>query len=119
METKVNNEGSRPKKRTTIYIEPNLWREFKKICFREDQSMSEKIQRFIARYVAVHIQGNPQLLLARFVGDIKKTCFFCQGKFPSLTKVKFISGLIAPVCRECLDEAKNKKRTVKKILGKV
>jgi len=109
-------EPSVPKKRTTIYLEPNLHNEFKIICFREHESMSEKIEKYVARYVAVHMKGNPQLHLTPFIGKTTHTCFRCEGKFPSLIKVKFISGLIANVCSECLASYKQQ-TTIKKVLG--
>ena len=109
-------EPSFPKKRTTIYLEPNIHNEFKKICFREQESMSQKIEKYVARYVAVHMKGNPQLRLAPFIGKTTHTCFRCEGKFPILIHVKFISGLIANVCRECFKVYKSQ-TTVDKVLG--
>lgn len=109
-------EASFPKKRTTFYIEPNLHKAFKEICVRENEKMSEKVEKLIARYVAVHMKGNPQLRLEPFIGKTSHTCFRCEGKFPSLIKVKFISGLIKNVCRECL-KVYREKNTVKKVLG--
>ena len=107
-------EGSRPKKRTTIYLDPNLWREFGIICLREDKSKSEKVEAFIGRYVAVHMKGNPQLLLDPFIGEVKKVCFGCEGIFPALIPVKFISNVKAGVCRSCLEYYK-KRTVIKKI----
>jgi hypothetical protein len=101
-------EGIVPKRRTTIYLDPNLHKEFKKICFREDESMSIKLERWIARYIAVHEQGNPQLRLESFIGEVKQVCFQCEGHFPHLIKVKFVSGLVAEVCSTCLEEKKQK-----------
>jgi len=116
----VETQGMRPKLRTTIYVDPNLWREFKRICLREEDSMSRKLERFIARYVAVHSPGNPQLPLTRFVGEVpQKECFWCHGHFKVLYKVRYISGLVAPTCKQCLEanKAKGSFSTVKKVLG--
>jgi len=110
----VETEGSRPKKRTTIYMDPNIWREFGIICSREDKSKSEKIEGFVGRYVAVHMKGNPQLLLAPFIGEVKKVCFGCEGIFPALTRVMFISKVKAGVCKSCLEDYQ-KRTTIKKI----
>lgn len=104
-----------PKKRTTFYLEPNVLKEFKNVCQREGVSMSDKVESFIARYVAVHMKGNPQLRLESFFGDVNKKCFFCEGMFPSLYKVEYISGMIAATCSECLKTQKEK-TTVKKVL---
>jgi len=41
-----------------------VWSEFKKICQREDESISHKIRGFIARYVAVHREGKYVLNVA-------------------------------------------------------
>jgi hypothetical protein len=97
-----------------------IWEEFKQICTREGDSASEKIREFIERYVIVHSGGNPQLRIDKFTGKIdSKTCFFCQGHFPQLYKVKYASGLVAPTCQTCLDQnkAKGTFSTVKRVLG--
>jgi len=109
-------EGIHPKRRTTLYIDPNIWYEFKKICFREEESMSQKVEKFCARYIAIHQKGNPQLRLEPFIGEIKKVCFRCEGQFRFLNEVRFISGLKANVCNECMKEYKERK-LVKKRLG--
>lgn len=111
-------EGIQPKTRTTLYINANIWKEFKKICFREEESMSEKVEKFCARYVAIHQKGNPQLRLEPFIGEIKKVCFRCEGRFPFLNEVRFISGLKAFVCDACLKDYENR-TLIKKVLGKV
>lgn len=111
-------EGSTPKKRTTFYIEPNVLRNFKQICFREDVSMSRKVEKMIARYVAVHMKGNPQLRLESFIGDVQHTCFGCEGMFKTLTKVKFLSGRIGGVCPSCREDY-DERRLIKKVLGTV
>jgi hypothetical protein len=97
-----------------------IWEEFKQICAREGDSASEKIREFIERYVIVHSSGNPQLRIDKFTDIVaKKSCFFCQGHFNHLYKVEYVSGLIAPTCKDCLDKnkAKGTFSTVKKILG--
>jgi len=100
----METEGSIPKKRTTFYLEPNILHKFKEICFREDVSMSNKVEKMIARYVAVHIKGNPQLPLEKFIGDVHHKCFGCESMFKTLRKVKFISGRIGEVCPSCHED---------------
>ncbi len=109
-------EGIIPKQRSTVYINPNIWKAFKIICLREDVSISEKIEAFIARYIAVHQKGNPQLNLDPFIEDIKAKCFNCEGFYPSLIRVKFVSGLVANICKECLEE-KRGRGLVKKVIA--
>ena len=104
-----------------LYVTPEfmpVWNEFKKICDREDSSASEKIRGFIARYVAVHSEGNPQLLLEKFVGDVYHKCFGCEGTFKNLTKVKFVSGRIGGLCPPCKEDYQ-KRGLIKKVLGAV
>jgi len=95
-----------------------VWDKFREICTREDSSASEKIRGFIARYVAVHAKGNPQLLLDKFVGDVHHKCFGCEGMFKSLTKVKFVSGRIGGVCPLCKEDY-CARGLIKKVLGAV
>jgi len=102
------------KKRICLYIEQNLWREFKKICSREDMKMSRKITGFVARYVAVHMKGNPQLMLDPFIRETKGKCYKCRGLFPVLIPVKFLSNLKRKVCKTCLEEYQ-KRDLIKKI----
>ena len=89
--------------------------EFQKICDREGVSKSAKVEMFMARYISVHSKGNPQLRLEPFIGEVKKVCFGCEGKFPNLVKVEFVSGLVAEVCPSCLADYKAK-TTVKRVL---
>ena len=105
----------------TLYITRDLeqvWKEFKIICAREDDSASKKISAMIARYVAVHAKGNPQLMLETFIGPTTKICWRCRGKFPKLITVKFISGIIRKLCSTCFEaeKAKGGYCTIKKVL---
>lgn len=109
------SDGIKPKTRTTLYIDPNVWKEFKKICFREEESMSNKVEKFCARYIAIHQKGNPQLRLEPFIGKISQVCYRCEGRFPHLIPVVFISGLKAHVCKECLEEYRER-TLIKKVL---
>lgn len=111
-------EGIQPKRRTTLYIDPNVWKEFKLICVREEESMSQKVEKFCARYVAIHRKGNPQLRLETFIGKIKTVCFKCEGSFTLLNEVRFISGLKAGVCEECEAEY-DARGLIKKRLGRI
>ena len=80
-----------------------IWTEFRQICMREGDTASDKIREFIMRYVMVHSEGNPQLLLEKFMLNLPKhECFYCHGHFDRLKKVKYKSGLIAPTCDTCL-----------------
>jgi hypothetical protein len=113
----------KPWEARTFYIDETfkpIYQEFKEICAREGESASEKIREYIMRYVSVHSGGNPQLLLEKFIGEIKQgECFFCKGHFPNLKKVEYVSGLVAPTCEDCLNrnKAKGSFSTVKKVLG--
>jgi len=103
----------------TLYVTlefEQVWNEFTKICNREDESRSSKISSMVARYVAVHAKGNPQLMLETFIGDVQRKCFGCEGMFKTLTKVKFISGRIGGVCPPCKEDYQ-KRGLIKKILG--
>ena len=95
-----------------------IWNSFKEICAREESSASQKIRGMIARYVAVHRKGNPQLLLATFIGKMTHKCWRCEGMFPKLIPVLFISGLKAELCPVCYDanKAKGGLSTIEKVL---
>jgi hypothetical protein len=97
-----------------------VWDEFRLICLREGESASQKIREFIERYVMVHSEGNPQLLIEKFMKDLpQKECYHCKGHSTPLFKVKYISGLIAPTCQSCLNREREKGpySTVKRVLG--
>ena len=97
-----------------------IWEEFKEICGREGESASAKIREFIERYVIVHDEGNPQLMLVKFMEEAKlRECFFCRGHFDKLWKVEYASGLVAPTCEDCLNRNKAKGTfcTVRKVRG--
>lgn len=115
------SQESPEKVRTTLYFENPTYREFKQICKREGEAVSGKIEDFMKRYIAAHSEGNPQLRLEKFTGQVKgKTCFFCQGRFPVLKKVQFISGLTAGVCENCfVEKSKPPYGTVKRVLGAI
>lgn len=105
----------------TLYITiemQQVWNEFKKICDREEDSASSKISGMVARYVAVHAKGNPQLMLETFIGPTTKICWKCRGQFPNLIPVRFISGLERNLCSTCLEaeKAKGGYCTIKKVL---
>lgn len=91
---------------------------FDEICEREGSSRSDKLRAFIARFVAVHEPGNPQLLLETFIGDVQGKCYRCEGMFPALTPVEFISGLRAGLCGTCLEreQAKGPFCVIKRVL---
>lgn len=72
-----------PKKRTTIYVEPNTDGDFRKICDREGVSVSKKLEEYMLEYVARHKAGNPQLLISNYVKmenmPMRVLCHFCEG----------------------------------------
>jgi len=77
-------EPSKPKKRTTFYLEPNLLKKFKEICIREHVSMTKKVEDWIRQYVQLHLPGNPQLLMTHYVkqdepSPMRVLCLYCQG----------------------------------------
>ena len=99
-----------------------VWEEFKQICEREGESASQKIREFIERYVIVHTEGNPQLLMTKwFEEGLKLECFFCHSRGDVLLRVKYVSGLVVNTCKSCVEKekAKGSYSTVKKVLGVV
>ena len=97
-----------------------ILKNFDEICTREGSSRSEKIREFIERYVIVHVEGNPQMLLLKFMEETKlKECFFCRDRKEKLFKVVYKSGLVAPTCEACLNKnrAKGAFSTVRRVLG--
>ena len=61
------------------------WQNFREVCVREGTTASKKLKEFIERYLAVHNEGNPQLLLMKFIEEAKlRECFFCRGHFDRL-----------------------------------
>jgi len=105
-------EGINPKKRTTIYVDPNIHKQFKEICEREDVSASQKIEQFEFDYVNAHCHGNPQTLLQTHFNPPNLICFRCKGKFRQLISVEYVSGYLAKLCSECLE--KDRKRGIVK-----
>jgi hypothetical protein len=101
-----------------------FWRRLKEIADREGKdgqgnpvSRSSIVRHLVSRYVQVHYGGNPQLIIDRFSDDVKHKCYFCEGLFTTpLKRVRFVSGLIAPTCIDCLADHKQR-RTVKRVLG--
>lgn len=111
-----------PKRMDAFYVPEEfeiILKELKEILKREGKSLSEWIRENAERYVAVHAHGNPQLRIDKFMTVSEKVCFFCRGRFPQLYKVRYVSGLVVPTCKDCLDKnkAKGTFSTVKKVLG--
>lgn len=106
------------KARSTIYIEADLWKAFKKICNREDASASNKIEGYIKEYVDRHGNGNPQLMLNTFGSDVKKRCGLCGEYTDKLWRVRYASKSIIPSCQGCIEE-KRERGTLRKVLGMV
>lgn len=92
-------------------------RAFKEITARNGLQVSdilfEKVEEFLREHN--YPPGNSQTILDSFIGTIKQKCFKCEGFYPSLVKVRFISGLEANVCSTCLEEYQLR-NVVKKIL---
>jgi len=97
-----------PKKRTTVYVEANTLTDFKTICIREEESMSEKVEKFMQHYVMAHKHGNPQTLLERYGGEAKQKCYGCKKWFTGLPKVLFLSGEKGFVCSSCKQDYQNR-----------
>lgn len=72
--------------RGTFYIKVGqeaTYLSFKKVCDRENVSVSEKIMKWISDYMSVHGEGNPQTILD-YAGEILtlpkwKTCISSGG----------------------------------------
>ena len=107
------------KTRTTIYIDEVVHKDFFRICDRENESASKKLEEFMRRYIDVHGEGNPQMRLDRYGALPTHECFFCQARVEPIFRVKYVSGLVAPTCQVCLDQNKEKGpySTVKKVMG--
>ena len=72
------------KKRGNIYVLEEVWKEFLKICRREGQNASQKLEAFMQVYIQQHKNGNPQLLLTHYVKfeepqPMRVLCIYCQG----------------------------------------
>ena len=59
-------------------MEANLHNEFKKICQREDEPMTTKIEGWMRQYVQLHKQGNPQLMMEVFLPEKAKARVLCS-----------------------------------------
>ena len=94
--------------RSTVYVQNNLWNDFNDICLREGESMSQKVEGFISRYVMAHKHGNPQTLLERYGGEAKQKCYGCKKWFSGLPKVLFLSGEKGFVCSSCKQDYQNR-----------
>jgi len=95
------------KTRSTIYVDPTLWRKFRELCVREGESCSEKIEEWIREYVRQHEPGNPQMLITKFTTGSEptpQTCFLCGKRQASW--IGFLKPLGEPtkrhpLCDEC------------------
>jgi len=103
------------KKRTCIYINEDLWREFREICLRENHSCSNKIETFIHEYVMRHKAGNTQLRLDVFSDAKRKRCGLCGEQVDHLWEVKYVSGLTFPSCKTCIEDRK-KRGLIRKVI---
>jgi hypothetical protein len=96
---------------------------FKEICARNGVEYSQELfQRGVLGFLKDHNwpPGNSQTTMKAFVNMASKECFFCKKPSKVLLRVEYISGLIAPTCRDCLDEKKKKRAfcTVKRVIGR-
>jgi len=69
---------STPKIGAIYRIDANIHSEFKKICRREDVSMTGKHEEWEALYVQLHREGNPQLMLQVFLPAKAKALVLCN-----------------------------------------
>jgi len=116
----LQNRGTY-KDKIMLYVPPekkNVIEEAQKIAKREGESLSQKFVKFCENYVQKHAHGNPQTLLPTFIGAVHYKCFGCGGMFKTLTKVKFISGMIGGLCPSCR-EGYERRQLIKKVLGNV
>ena len=72
------------KKRSCIYILEEVWNEFLKICKREGENASSKLEAFMQAYNQQHRNGNPQLLMTHYVKPegpqpLRVLCTYCEG----------------------------------------
>lgn len=112
-----------PKSKTTrLVLVPKQGQEqsiraFKEIIARNGLNISDILFEKVVSFLKQHNwpPGNSQTLLQTFIDEVKGKCFRCEGMFPVLVKVKFISGLVAPLCRECLEHDQDR-GVIKKIL---
>jgi hypothetical protein len=98
-------------------------RAFKELCGRNGIEYSKELfERGVLGFLRDHNwpPGNSQTRMKDFVQTQLKECFFCKKPNKVLFRVEYISGLIAPTCRDCLDEKKRKGRssTVKRVIGR-
>lgn len=61
-----------------FYIDPNVHRDFKEICSREDESMTSKLEAWVRLYVQQHKKGNPQLMLPEFMPHKARPFVLCN-----------------------------------------
>ena len=74
----------------------------------------ESIDNFLAKHNWP--PGSSQTVLAKYGAVVQLKCESCGKKFDHLFRAKFISGLVADYCKECLEREKEK-TTVQKVLG--
>lgn len=72
------------KRRSCIYVLDEVWKEFLKICKREGQNASQKLEAFMQAYNQQHKTGNPQLLITHYAKPeepqpLRVLCLYCQG----------------------------------------
>jgi len=72
------------KKRVCVYISEAAWKQFIEVCKREGEAASNKLDKWIQRYVQIHRPGNPQLLLNTFLkptapSPVKVACKYIRG----------------------------------------
>jgi hypothetical protein len=96
---------------------------FKELCARNNLKVSDIIfEKAVLPFLREHNwpPGNSQTTMKSFVNMPSRECFFCKKPSKVLFRVEYISGLIVPTCRDCLDEKKKKGRssTVKRVIGR-
>ena len=96
------------KTRSTIYIEPSAWKEFKQICNREGESMCEKIESWILQYNDRHRKGNPQLRIdytLRLINQQK--CGRDDCDFPAVGRAEAKTGWKGFLCADHYEQSRN------------
>jgi hypothetical protein len=58
--------SANPKIRTNLYFDEQVLVDFKRICQREGESMSAKLEAFMRHYNTIHRPGNPQLTIEAY-----------------------------------------------------
>ena len=96
------------KARSTIYINPSTWKEFKEICTREGEAMSDKIEVWILQYNQKHRVGNPQLRIDYTLGLVNQQKCGREGcGLPAIGKAWAKNGWQGFLCRSHYEQSRD------------